>query len=117
MSMKTTKKMRALLERMARIARMERGKLCRMGDRPHYNHQTWQDGRNVVRYVPAGEMGFLQEAIDGYEQFKTLAEQYATEVIKQTQRERQQLFPKQAKPKKCSQPHNSTEQQNEKIDS
>lgn len=76
---------------------MERGKLCRMGGRPHYNHQTWQDGRNVVRYVPLGEKDFLQDAIDGYQQFMKLAEQYAEEVIKQTRRERQTLFPKQAK--------------------
>ena len=115
--MKHTKKMKGLLERMAGIARMERGKLCRMGKRPHYNHQTWQDGRNVVRYVPADETDFLREAIDGYEQFKKLAEQYATEVIKKTHRERRQRFPKKAKTKKSSQPQNTTEQQNEKIDS
>ena len=117
MSMEHTKKMKGLLERMARTARMERGKLCRMGDRPHYNHQTWQDGRNVVHYVPADETDFLQEAINGYEQFKKLSEQYATEVIKQTQRERRQLFPKQAKTKKRSQAQNTTEPQSEKIES
>lgn len=66
---------------------MERGKLCRMGGRPHYNHQTWRDGRNVVRYVPASQADFLREAIDGYQQFIKLAEQYADEVIKQTRRE------------------------------
>ena len=71
---------------------MERGKLCRMGQRPHYNHQTWQDGRNVVRYVPAKEMKSLQEAIAGYNQFMKLAEEYADEVIKQTRRERLKAF-------------------------
>lgn len=98
--MKTTKKMQRLLEQMAQIARMERGKLCRMGDRPHYNHQSWQDGRNRVRYVPAEEMDFLQEAIDGYHQFLKFAERYADEVIKQTRREREKLFAKHAKAKK-----------------
>lgn len=92
--MKQTKKMKQLLERMAQITRMERGKLCRLGRRPHYNHQTWQDGRNVVRYVPDKETGFLQEAIKGYQQFTKIAEQYADEVIKQTRREREELFPK-----------------------
>ena len=43
MSMKTTKKMQRLLEQMVAIERMERGKLCQMGGRPHYNHQTWRD--------------------------------------------------------------------------
>jgi len=92
--MKQTQKMKRLLARMAQIARMERGKLCRMGGRPHFNHQTWQDGRNVARYVPSEEIDFLQDAIDGYHQFVTLAEQYADEVIEQTRRERDKLFPK-----------------------
>jgi hypothetical protein len=47
------RKLPPLLERMGRIQRMERGKVCRLVGRPHYNHQTWQEGRNVVRYVPA----------------------------------------------------------------
>lgn len=98
--MKVTKKMQRLLEQITQIARMERGKLCRMGDRPHYNHQSWQDGRNRVRYVPAEEMDFLQEAIDGYRQFLKLAERYADEAIKQTRREREKLFAKHAKAKK-----------------
>lgn len=98
--MKTTKKMQRLLERMAQIGRMERGKLCRMGNRPHYNHQSWQDGHNVVRYVPAEEVEFLQEAIDGYRHFLQLVERYADEVINQTRHERQKLFPKRPRTKK-----------------
>ena len=92
--MKQTKKMKQLLDAMAQIARMERGKVCRMGERPHYNHQTWQDGHNIVRYVPAKELGFLTEAIKGYQRFTELAEQYAEEVIKQTRRKREQMFAK-----------------------
>jgi len=91
--------MERLLERMAQIGRMERGKLCPMGGRPHYNHQTWQDGRNVVRYVPADQAAYLRDAIDGYQQFMRLAEQYADEVIQQTRREREKLFPKASSPK------------------
>lgn len=94
MHMKPTKKMKRLLERMAQIERMERGKLCPMGERPHYNHQTWQEGKNVVRYVPAAEVEFVGKAIEGYEQFKKLAEQYADEVIRQTRVERGREFPK-----------------------
>lgn len=92
--MKPTKKMQKLLEQMAQIERMERGKLCAMGERPHYNHQTWQDGKNVVRYVPAGEAKFVTNAIEGYERFRKLAEQYADEVIRQTRTERGREFPK-----------------------
>ena len=67
---------------------MERGKICPMAGRPHYNHQTWQDGRNVVRYVPAEELASLQEAIDGYNLFRKLAEEYADEIIRRTRQER-----------------------------
>ena len=70
------------------IERMERGKLCQMTGRPHYNHQTWRNGRNEVRYVPAGEVEALQKAIEGYQAFIALAEQYADEVIQATRRER-----------------------------
>lgn len=87
--MKQSSKMKRLLERMAQIERMERGKLCRMAGRPHYNHQTWRGGRNEVRYVPADEAAALQEAIDGYQLFIELAEQYADEVIRLTRRERE----------------------------
>jgi hypothetical protein len=76
-----------LLARMSRIERMERGKICRLSGRPHYNHQTWEDGHNVVRYVPADRVAALQEAIDGYHRFMALAHQYADQVIKRTRRQ------------------------------
>ena len=85
--MKPTRKTQRLLERMAAIERMERGKICPMTGRPHYNHQTWRDGRNVVRYVPADEVASLQEAIDGYNLFRKLAEEYAEEIIRRTRHE------------------------------
>ena len=80
--------MTRLLERMAKIERMERGTLCRMTGRPHYNHQTWRNGRNEVRYVPADEVEALKEAIEGYRLFIKQAEQYVDEVIRFTRRER-----------------------------
>jgi len=86
MSMKHTKKMERLLERMAAIERMERGTLCQMSGRPHYNHQTW---RNEVRYVPKGEVAQLKKDITGYQVFAKLAEQYADEAIRLTRRERE----------------------------
>ena len=89
MSMKQTKKMKRLLERMSKIERMERGKLCQMGGRPHYNHQTWRDGRNEVRYVPKDEVAELKKDIAGYQLFAKLAEQYADEIIGATRRERE----------------------------
>ena len=63
---------------------MERGKVCRMTGRGHYNHQTWQGGRNVVRYVPAHQAPALRVAIEGYKLFMKLAEQYADAIIRRT---------------------------------
>ena len=86
--MKHTKKMKRLLERMAAIERMQRGKLCQMSGRPHYNHQTWQNGRNVVRYVPKDQVDELKKDIAGYRLFTKLVEQYADEVIRFSRRKR-----------------------------
>jgi hypothetical protein len=87
--MKHTKKMLRLLERMAAIGRMERGKVCQLTGRRHYNHQTWRNGRNEVRYVREDEVADLRKDIAGYQLFLQLAEQYAHEVIRQTRRERE----------------------------
>jgi hypothetical protein len=110
MSMKNTKKMQRLLKQMARIERMERGTLCRMGGRPYYNHQWWCKGRNVVRYVPAQEVDFLRDAINGYHRFMELAERYAEEVIKQTRKQRQKLFSGTGKGKNKTDRKNSAEE-------
>jgi len=64
-----------------------------MSGRPHYNHQTWQDGRNRVRYVPADQFASLQEAIDGYRLFMDLAQQYADQIIQRTRLDRSQTAP------------------------
>lgn len=115
--MKTTKKMQRLLESMARVDKMERGKLCTMGDRPHYNHQSWENGRNVVRYVPTAQKEFVQEAIEGYSTFMKLAEQYADEVIKHTRSEREKRFPAAARKTKKSRSQAPKKGQDRKIDS
>ena len=78
-----------LLEKISSVEKMERGKLCRMGERPHYNLQSWENGKNVVRYVPSDQVEEMREAIKGYQRFRELCEQYATEVIKQTRQKRE----------------------------
>jgi hypothetical protein len=85
--MSNARRIYSLLERMAAIERMERGTICRMTGRTHYNHQTWQAGRNVVRYVAVDKVASLQEAIGGYALFVKLAEEYADEIIRRTRAE------------------------------
>jgi len=86
--MKSTKKARRLLERMAQIREMERGKICQMRGRNHFNHQTWEGGSNVVRYVRREDLEDLQQAINGYARFIELTRQYADEMIRLTRIER-----------------------------
>jgi polyhydroxyalkanoate synthesis regulator phasin len=44
--------------------------------------------------VPAEEMDFLKEAIEGHNLFTELARRYADEVIRQTRKQRKKLSPK-----------------------
>lgn len=70
---------------------MERGKLSvlRQGPNgPYYNHQTWEQGQNVSRYVPADQVPALQAAIEGYGNYQQLVEQYADLIIQRTRQER-----------------------------
>ena len=79
-----------LLQQIAQIQHMERGKLCvlRQGHQgPYFNHQTWEKGKNVSRYVPQDQAPVLQQAIAGYEQFQNLVEQYAQLIIAKTRAE------------------------------
>jgi hypothetical protein len=73
-----------LLQQIARIQQMERGKLCPMRAGAYYNHQTWENGRNVVRYVARDRMASLQQAIAGYQQYLKLTKAYADEIIRRT---------------------------------
>ena len=82
--MKAKPKPEDLLKQIAAIQEMERGKLCRMRDGAHYNHQTWEKGRNVVRYVPRERIAHLQKAISGYQKYTELTKAYADAVIQRT---------------------------------
>lgn len=95
-NMKPTRKAVALLEEMGRIQWMERGKICQMKGRKHFNHQTWQKGHNIVRYVPCEQVADLQAAIDGYARFCQLAQLYADELIRLTRSEHARLHPRKA---------------------
>jgi len=81
----------SLLQQIAQIQHMERGKLCvmRQGPQgPYYSHQTWEGGKNLSRYVPREQAPALQAAIAGYQQFQQLTGQYAQLVIENSRAER-----------------------------
>lgn len=88
--MATTATPESTLKEIAQIQTMERGKLCqiRTGPKgPYYNHQTWEKGRNVVRYVARERVSDLQAAIAGYQHYLQLTQKYADLIIARTRRE------------------------------
>jgi len=97
----------SLLQQIAQIQHMERGKLCvlREGpDGPYYNHQTWEKGKNVARYVSQDQVQPLQQAIDGYNQFQMLMEQYVQMMIQKTRVELAAGFKKKSRRQTSSWP-------------
>jgi hypothetical protein len=79
-----------LLGQIAQIKHMERGKLSAMGpgpEGPYFRLQAWEDGKNNSRYVPQEQAEAVQKAIDGYQHYKELTEQYAQQVIARTRAE------------------------------
>ena len=90
--MNTKSTPQSVLHDIAQIQHMERGTLSiiRQGPRgPYYNHQCYEEGRNVSRYVPCQQVGDIQEAIQGYHRFQALAQQYAQLVVEKTRAERE----------------------------
>jgi hypothetical protein len=85
---KAKPELKAILKKIAAIQRMERGKLCPMRAGAYHNHQTWEKGRNLVRYVPRKSVADLQKAIEGYQQYLTLTQTYADQVIRRTRQTR-----------------------------
>jgi hypothetical protein len=101
-----------LLQQIAAIPAMERGKLSRYtfkersdASGPYHKLQRWQDGKNHTRYVSADELPAVQTALAGYTQFRQLTEQYADLVIQETRQniagsKKNQSRPKSSSPKK-----------------
>lgn len=73
-----------LLEQIAAIPAMERGKLSPHSSGRHQKLQCWQAGRNHTRHVAADELPAVESALAGYAQYRQLTEQYADLVIRET---------------------------------
>jgi hypothetical protein len=78
---------KSILAQMAKIQRMERGTICPMQGGRFFNHQSWEKGRNVVRYVPTADVPALRKSIQGYKQFMGLAQNYVDLIVQQTRKE------------------------------
>ena len=82
----------SILQDIAQIQRLERGTLSviRQGPAgPYYNHQCYEKGRNVSRYVPGEQVADLQQAMEGYRRFQQLVEQYVQLRVEKTRADRQ----------------------------
>lgn len=73
-----------ILRDIQTIKTMERGTLCKMQGGAYFNHQTWREGRNHVRYVAHGAVPALRKAIAGYRRFRRLMEEYAEIIIQRS---------------------------------
>ena len=87
----------SILEQIRQIQQMERGKLCPMRGGRYYNHQTWQNGRNVVRYVPAERVSSLRQAIAGYQRYLRLTQAYAEQIIQETRTQQIKTIPEKSR--------------------
>jgi len=82
----------SVLQQLAQIQRMDRGtvSIIRQGPQgPYYNHQCYENGRNVSRYVPAEQVPDLQAAIEDFRRFQELVEQYVHLLVERTRAQRQ----------------------------
>lgn len=75
------------LAQIAQIQTMERGKLSSLRETfagTAFKLQAWENGKNVSRYIPPDQVPAVQEAINGYQRFQSLTEQYAQLKIEET---------------------------------
>lgn len=82
----------SILQDIAQIQRLDRGTVSVIRQGPegaYYNHQCYENGRNVSRYVPGEQVADLKDAITGYQRFRQLVDQYVELMVEKTRAERQ----------------------------
>ena len=73
MFMSTPNPLTSILQQIADIQSMERGKLSIIKEGasgPFYKLQAREKGKNLTRYVPREQAPAVQEAIEGYQRFE-----------------------------------------------
>jgi len=81
----------SILQELAQIQHLDRGtvSVIRQGPAgPYHNHQCYEKGRNVSRYVPAEQVAELQAALADYQRFQQLIKQYVELMVEKTRAER-----------------------------
>jgi hypothetical protein len=94
-----------LLSQIAQIPSMERGKLSFVRETstgPAYKLQAWENGKNLSRYIPPEEVPVVREAVEGYQKFQALTEQYADLKIQETRAALQAGSKKKTRPPRLS---------------
>ena len=108
----------ALLEQILQIQGMEHGSLSilRQGPNgPYYNLNSWENGKNQCRYLPQEKVPKVQQAIEGYQKYQQLTEQYARQVIEQTRAELNIGVKKKPQPQSRNSHGKSTAPRNKKF--
>jgi hypothetical protein len=70
----------AILNDIAAIQTLERGKLCPMrrdGAAQYFNLQFWRDGQNRCEYVRKADLPAVQEAVGNWRRYQALIKEYA----------------------------------------
>jgi hypothetical protein len=82
----------SILQDIAQIQRLDRGTISVIRQGPqgaYYNHQCYENGRNVSRYVPGEQVADLKDALASYQRFRQLVDQYVELMVEKTRSERQ----------------------------
>jgi hypothetical protein len=97
----------SILQQIAQIQRMDQGTVSVLRQGPHgpyYNHQCYENGRNVSRYVPLEQVPELKEDLENYRRFQELVKQYVQLQVQKTRAQREEGFKKKTRRPKSSWP-------------
>ncbi len=103
--MNTKPTVETILQEIAQIQRLDRGTVSVIRQGPagaYYNHQCYEHGRNVSRYVSEEQVPDLKDAIAGYHRFQELAARYVELMVEKTRAEREAGLKKKTPPRSFS---------------
>lgn len=109
--MNTTLSPQTLLEQILQLPSMEHGSLSVIGqgpNGPYYNLNSWENGKNQCRYVSQAKVPGVQQAIENYQKYQELTDQYARQVIEKTRAELSIGVKKKPRPNPKSHPKSSS---------